>query len=106
MSAFARHLRALRLAKGLTAEGLARKTGLCRATIYRLEQPGFRRYPRSETLTALAKVLGVSFEDLLEAEVNAPTIVAPVPNGAPWKCPWCKLIYAPGTPWCPCEQGK
>jgi len=64
--ALGRRVRTLRVAAFLTQDGLARRCGLSRDTIARLESgtPSPRR-PRMRTVTALAAGLGVAPERLL-----------------------------------------
>src|SRR5919197_2220983 len=69
VNTIAANVRRLRTARGLSAAGLARESGVARATLTELEAP--RGNPTVETLYGLAKVLGVTFADLL------------VPAGAP-----------------------
>jgi transcriptional regulator with XRE-family HTH domain len=59
---FGQRLQAHRLAAGLTVTGLARKAGLARATIERLERA--ENQPRSITLARLAKALDRRMKDL------------------------------------------
>ena len=63
---FARRLRQLRRASGLTLYRLAQLSGLSKETIRLLEQPGSD--PRLSTLGKLAKALGVSIQELVRAE--------------------------------------
>jgi transcriptional regulator with XRE-family HTH domain len=67
----AANLRRLRTARGLSAAGLARESGVARATLAELEAG--RGNPTVETLYALAKVLGITFADLL-VEASAPPV--------------------------------
>ena len=70
----AANLRRLRAASGLSAAGLARESGVARATLAELEAG--RGNPTVETLYGLAKVLGVTFADLLvEPEAVAVHVV-------------------------------
>jgi transcriptional regulator with XRE-family HTH domain len=64
--ALARRVRTLRVAAFLTQDGLARRAGLSRDTIARLEagRPALGR-PRMRTLIALAAALGVEPGQLL-----------------------------------------
>src|SRR4051794_14931163 len=63
------NVRRLRTARGLSGAALARESGVARATLAELEAG--RGNPTVETLYGLARVLGVTFADLL------------VPAGAP-----------------------
>ncbi len=54
---------ALRQARGLSQEALARKTGLNRVTLARLERA--RHPPNLETLERIARALRVSIADLV-----------------------------------------
>lgn len=67
----AANVRRLRTARGLSAAGLARESGVARATLAELEAG--RGNPTVETLYGLAKVLGVTFADLL-IEAAAPPV--------------------------------
>jgi transcriptional regulator with XRE-family HTH domain len=70
----AANVRRLRAARGLSAAGLARASGVARATLAELE--GGRGNPTVETLYALASVLGVTLADLLvEPEAAAVQVV-------------------------------
>lgn len=60
-------LRAYRLGKGLTPEGLAEKLGISRAALYRVEKGEIRKI---ETLTSIADELGVSLPSLLGVGVE------------------------------------
>jgi transcriptional regulator with XRE-family HTH domain len=62
------NVRRLRAGRGLSAAALARESGVARATLAELEAG--RGNPTVETLYGLAKVLGVTFADLL-VEVDA-----------------------------------
>ena len=64
--ALARRVRSLRIAAFLTQDGLARRAGLSRDTVARLEAGRISLgRPRMSTLTALAAALGVPPEQLL-----------------------------------------
>jgi transcriptional regulator with XRE-family HTH domain len=65
------NLRRLRAARGLSAAALARESGVARATLAELEAG--RGNPTVETLYGLAKVLGITFADLL-VEADAPPV--------------------------------
>jgi transcriptional regulator with XRE-family HTH domain len=68
VKAIAANVRRLRAARGLSAAGLARESGVARAALAELEAG--RGNPTVETLYGLAKVLGITFADLLvEADV-------------------------------------
>jgi transcriptional regulator with XRE-family HTH domain len=70
----AANVRRLRAARGLSAAGLARASGVARATLAELEAG--RGNPTVETLYGLASVLGVTLADLLvEAEAPAVQVV-------------------------------
>jgi transcriptional regulator with XRE-family HTH domain len=70
----AANVRRLRAARGLSAAGLARASGVARATLAELEAG--RGNPTVETLYGLASVLGVTLADLLvEAEPPAVHVV-------------------------------
>src|SRR3954452_2584348 len=71
VKAIAGNLRRLRTGRGLSAAGLARESGVARATLAELEAG--RGNPTVETLYGLAKVLGVTFADLL-IEAGAPPV--------------------------------
>jgi transcriptional regulator with XRE-family HTH domain len=64
--ALARRVRSLRVAAFLTQDGLARRAGLSRDTVARLEAGRISLgRPRMSTLTALAAALGVEPDQLL-----------------------------------------
>jgi transcriptional regulator with XRE-family HTH domain len=67
----AANVRRLRAARGLSAAALARESGVARATLAELEAG--RGNPTVETLYGLAKVLGITFADLL-VEADAPPV--------------------------------
>ena len=67
----AANVRRLRAARGLSAAGLARASGVARATLAELEAG--RGNPTVETLYGLASVLGVTLADLL-VEAEAPAV--------------------------------
>jgi len=71
VKAIAANVRRLRAARGLSAAGLARASGVGRATLAELE--GGRGNPTVETLYGLASVLGVTLADLL-VKADAPAI--------------------------------
>ena len=71
VKAIAGNLRRLRTARGLSAAALARESGVARATLTELEAG--RGNPTVETLYGLARVLGVTFADLL-VEAGAPPV--------------------------------
>jgi transcriptional regulator with XRE-family HTH domain len=74
VNTIAANVRRLRVAAGLSAAGLARESGVARATLAELEAG--RGNPTVETLYGLAKVLGVTFADLLvEPEAAAVHVV-------------------------------
>jgi DNA-binding XRE family transcriptional regulator len=58
-----KRLQRLRLAAGLSQEGLACRAGIGRVTLVRLERG--EQSPRYETLVALSKALGVGLAELL-----------------------------------------
>lgn len=67
----AANVRRLRATRGLSAAGLARASGVARATLAELEAG--RGNPTVETLYGLASVLGVPLADLL-VEAEAPAV--------------------------------
>jgi transcriptional regulator with XRE-family HTH domain len=71
VKAIAGNLRRLRTARGLSAAALAREAGVARATLAELEAG--RGNPTVETLYGLARVLGVTFADLL-VPADAPPV--------------------------------
>lgn len=74
VKAIAANVRRLRAARGLSAAGLARASGVARATLAELEAG--RGNPTVETLYGLASVFGVPLADLLvEAEAPAVQVV-------------------------------
>jgi transcriptional regulator with XRE-family HTH domain len=66
MSSPQHRLRSLRLARGVTIQGLARAASVSRQTIYDVESGA--RQPDISTLRKLATALGVTVADLLEDE--------------------------------------
>jgi transcriptional regulator with XRE-family HTH domain len=79
VKAIASNLRRLRAARGLSAAALARESGVARATLGELENG--RGNPTVETLYGLARVLGVTFADLLEEAGAAPVHVVRAGEG-------------------------
>jgi transcriptional regulator with XRE-family HTH domain len=74
VKAIASNVRRLRAERGLSAAGLARASGVARATLAELEAG--RGNPTVETLYGVASVLGVTLADLLvEAETPAVQVV-------------------------------
>lgn len=73
------NVRRLRAARRLSAAGLARESGVARATLAELEAG--RGNPTVETLYGLAKVLGVTFADLLVEADAAPVHVVRAGEG-------------------------
>jgi transcriptional regulator with XRE-family HTH domain len=71
VNTIAANVRRLRAGRGLSAAGLARDSGVARATLAELEAG--RGNPTVETLYALASVLGVTLSDLL-VEASAPSV--------------------------------
>src|SRR3954465_8316171 len=71
VKAIAGNLRRLRTGRGLSAAALARESGVARATLAELEAG--RGNPTVETLYGLARVLGVTFADLL-VPADAPPV--------------------------------
>jgi transcriptional regulator with XRE-family HTH domain len=71
VKAIAANVRRLRAARGLSAAGLARASGVARATLAELEAG--RGNPTVETLYGIASVLGVTLADLL-VEAEAPAV--------------------------------
>jgi transcriptional regulator with XRE-family HTH domain len=67
----AANVRRLRAARGLSAAGLARASGVARATLAELEAG--RGNPTVDTLYGIASVLGVTLAELL-VEAEAPTV--------------------------------
>jgi transcriptional regulator with XRE-family HTH domain len=62
---FGRNLRALRVSKGLSQERVCEIAGISRPTLVKAEQG---RRPRRLFLKAIADALGVSYDDLENAE--------------------------------------
>ena len=73
------NVRRLRAARALSAAALARESGVARATLAELEAG--RGNPTVETLYGLAKVLGVTFADLLVEADGAPVHVVRAGEG-------------------------
>ncbi len=71
VKAIAANVRRLRADRGLSAAGLARASGVARATLAELEAG--RGNPTVETLYGLASVLGVTLAELL-VETDAPAV--------------------------------
>lgn len=71
VKAIAANVRRLRASRGLSAAGLARASGVARATLAELEAG--RGNPTVETLYGLASVLGVTLAELL-IEADAPAV--------------------------------
>ena len=68
-SAFGTRLRSLREAKGLTLQKVADAAGCTKAYIWELEKkPGQK--PSAERIQAIAKVLGITMEDLMGEVVD------------------------------------
>lgn len=63
--AFGRHLRALRIAKGLSQEELVKRAGISRPTLTKAEHG---RRPHHLFLKAIADALGVTVDDLLNSQ--------------------------------------
>ena len=57
-------VRELRMERGMTVNALAERSGVSRATIWKLEQSGVKNVSIG-TLQRLAKALGVRTEDLI-----------------------------------------
>jgi transcriptional regulator with XRE-family HTH domain len=72
VKAIAANVRRLRTERGLSAAGLARASGVARATLAELEAG--RGNPTVETLYGLASVLGVTLAELL-VEAEAPAVL-------------------------------
>ncbi len=79
VNTIAANVRRLRAAAGMSAAGLARESGVARATLAELEAG--RGNPTVETLYGLAKVLGVTFADLLVEADAAPVHVVRAGDG-------------------------
>jgi transcriptional regulator with XRE-family HTH domain len=67
---FHTRLKALREARGLTQDGLARAAGLTVSTVTKLERPG--KEPSWDTAKKLAKALGVTLDELADEEDSPP----------------------------------
>jgi transcriptional regulator with XRE-family HTH domain len=70
-SALGRRLRGLREAQGLSQQALAGAAGLSISVVTQLEQ-GLKGDPRLSTAAALARALGVTVDDLLAGQDDAP----------------------------------
>ena len=68
-SAFGARLRRYREAKGLTLQQVADKVGCTKAYIWELEMKDGQR-PSAERIQAIAKVLGVTMEDVMGEPVD------------------------------------
>ncbi len=73
--AFSDRLRALRIAAGLTQEGLARAADLSTTTVAKLER--LPMGPAWETVVKLAEALGVSLDAFKDAPAADPSIKPP-----------------------------
>jgi transcriptional regulator with XRE-family HTH domain len=81
---FAERLRALREAAGLSQYEVAKRAGLTRQTLSRLEMGD--REPGWQTVQLLAHVLGATCTDFLDPAVKPPADVpGPRPRGRPRK---------------------
>ncbi len=80
---FAERLAALRQAAGLSQYELARRTGLTRQTVSRLEMGD--REPGWDTVQLIAQVLGVTCSEFLNPGIAPPEIEEPRPRGRPAK---------------------
>lgn len=80
-SAFGTRLRSLREAKGLTLQQVADAAGCTKAYIWELEKkPGQK--PSAERIQAIAKVLGITMEDLMGEVVDEATDATAGRHGA------------------------
>lgn len=70
VKALASNVRRLRDSHGLSLAGLARRTGVAKATLFKIEAQ--RTNPTLETLLALADALSVSVGELLSSEADTP----------------------------------
>ena len=61
----AENIKRFRQAKGLTQEQLAQKASVTYSTLTKLES-GMNQNPKVKTLQGIARVLGVSLDELLE----------------------------------------
>ena len=75
-SAFGARLRRYREAKGLTLQQVADKVGCTKAYIWELEMKDGQR-PTAERIQAIAKVLGVTMEDVMGVPMQQ------APNSSP-----------------------
>ena len=64
-SAFGARLRRLREAKNLTLQQVADAVGCTKAYIWELEMKDGQQRPSAERIQAIAKVLGVTMEDIM-----------------------------------------
>ncbi|MCW5260650.1 XRE family transcriptional regulator [Verminephrobacter eiseniae] len=64
-SAFGARLRRLREARKLTLQQVADAVGCTKAYIWELEMKGGQQRPSAERIQAIAKVLGVTMEDVM-----------------------------------------
>jgi transcriptional regulator with XRE-family HTH domain len=94
---FAERLRSIREAAGLSQYEVARRTGLSRETLSKLEQGD--REPGWETVQLLAHVLGVACTEFMDPGVKPPVLEAPAPRGRPKK-------EEPEAPAAPKPKGK
>ena len=60
-------IKEIRKAKGISQEKLSQDSGVCRATIWRLESGNYD-VAMSKTLSAIAKALDVQISDLFYSE--------------------------------------
>lgn len=76
-SAFGARLRRLREAKKLTLQQVADAVGCTKAYIWELEMKGGQQRPSAERIQAIAKVLGVTMEDVMGVPMQQ------APNASP-----------------------
>ena len=76
-SAFGARLRRLREAKKLTLQQVADAVGCTKAYIWELEMKGGQQRPSAERIQAIAKVLGVTMEDVMGVPMQQ------APNSSP-----------------------
>lgn len=86
----ARNLRRLRVAKGVSQEGLALDAGIERTYVSRLERERKPENPSIEILERLAKALAVGIQELFDPK-SATTEVRSLPGGRKKKKPLRKI---------------
>ena len=82
-SSFAEKLRAIRERKGVSQYALAKRSGLSKQALSRLEAGA--REPSWNTVQRLAAALGADCRDFMDAGLELPDVEEPRPKGRPRK---------------------